>query len=48
MTGCEVVRGDFDDTDSLVEATKGAQGVFLVTDFWSAMDREGEIRQVSS
>ena len=32
--GVEMVKGDFDDTESLVAAMRGAHGVFAVTDFW--------------
>jgi uncharacterized protein YbjT (DUF2867 family) len=32
--GAEMVRGDFDDVDSLASAMAGVHGVFAVTDFW--------------
>ena len=32
--GAEVVRGDFDDAESLAAAMAGVHGVFAVTDFW--------------
>jgi len=32
--GAEVVRGDYDDPDSLVAAMEGVHGVFAVTDYW--------------
>ncbi len=32
--GVEMIRGDFDDAQSLVTAMDGAHGVFAVTDFW--------------
>ena len=41
--GAEMVKGDFDDTGSLVDAMKGTTGVFAVTDFWEH-GFEGEVR----
>lgn len=33
--GAEVVKGDLNDTESLVAAFKGANAIFSVTDFWA-------------
>ncbi|CAE6398964.1 unnamed protein product [Rhizoctonia solani] len=40
--GVEVVRADFDDVDTLVAAFKGCYGVFGVTDYFDAFDREAQ------
>lgn len=42
--GAELVRGDFDDRDSLDGGLDGAQAVFSVQNFWEA-GAEGEVRQ---
>ena len=42
--GIEMVKGDFDDVDSLNGATQGVYGVFSVQNFWEH-GKEGEIRQ---
>ena len=42
--GIEMVKGDFDDVDSLNSATQGVYGVFSVQNFWEH-GKEGEIRQ---
>ena len=34
--GMEVIRGDLDDKQSLVQALRGAHGLFGVTDFWES------------
>jgi len=34
LKGVDVVRADFDDFESLLEALKGASGAFLLTNFW--------------
>ena len=39
--GCEVVAGDMNDFNSLLKATKGAHGVFIVTTV-----SEDEMKQV--
>lgn len=41
--GIEMVRGDFDDTESLASAMKDVHGVFAVTDTWEH-GYEGEVR----
>ena len=46
VLGCEMVAGDMNDMDSLLEATRGAHGVFIVTDFYVTCKQEDEIRQV--
>ncbi|XP_046554651.1 nmrA-like family domain-containing protein 1 [Haliotis rubra] len=40
--GCDVVVADLDDKPSVVEAMRGAYGVFLVTNYWEDMDEERE------
>ena len=45
--GIEMVRGDFDDMDSLNRAAQGAYGVFSVQNFWEH-GKQGEIRQGSN
>ncbi|KAG8715801.1 hypothetical protein FRC11_014796 [Ceratobasidium sp. 423] len=40
--GVEVVRADFDDIDSLIAAFQGCYGVFGVTDFFDAFEREAQ------
>ena len=41
--GANMVRGDFDDIESLVAAMDGAHGVFAMTDFWEhGYDKEVE------
>ncbi len=45
--GIEMVRGDFDDIDSLNRAAQGAYGVFSVQNFWEH-GKQGEIRQGSN
>ncbi len=42
--GIEMVKGDFDDVESLNSATQGVYGVFSVQNFWEH-GKEGEIRQ---
>ena len=44
--GCEMVTGDMNDVDSLVEATRGAHGVFILTDYYATQKKEVEVRQV--
>ena len=46
ISGCEVVRGDFNDAGSLIAATKGAYGAFVNTDFLAAGSKEADIKQV--
>jgi len=43
--GCEVVEGDMDKPDSLKLAFEGAEGAFLVTNYWETQDTEKEYRQ---
>eukprot|EP00536_Pseudo-nitzschia_multiseries_P008052 jgi/Psemu1/19457/gm1.19457_g len=43
--GCEVVKADADDVDSMVLAFTGAYGAFLVTNFWADMSMAHEIEQ---
>ncbi|CAE6406962.1 hypothetical protein ACGC1H_002277 [Rhizoctonia solani] len=38
--GVEVVRADYDDVDSMIVAFKGCHGVFGVTDYFDAFERE--------
>ncbi|KAJ1302025.1 hypothetical protein OPQ81_000860 [Rhizoctonia solani] len=40
--GVEVVQADFDDVDSLIAAFKGCYGVFGVTDYFDAFEREAQ------
>ncbi|CAE6405712.1 unnamed protein product [Rhizoctonia solani] len=40
--GVEVVRADFNDMDSLIAAFKGCYGVFGVTDYFDAFEREAQ------
>lgn len=40
-----MVQANVDDAASLSTAIKGSYGVFGVTDFWSILDKEREIRQ---
>ncbi|BCY09234.1 NmrA/HSCARG family protein [Actinoplanes sp. L3-i22] len=40
--GAEVVVGDYSSPEGLAEAFAGADGAFLVTDFWTHMDPEKE------
>jgi uncharacterized protein YbjT (DUF2867 family) len=43
--GVEVVRADLDDKGSLVNAFRGADGLYAVTDFWHKMSVEYEYKQ---
>ncbi len=43
--GVEIVKGDLFDRDSLLAALKDRDAAYLVTDFRSAEDVPGEIRQ---
>lgn len=43
--GCDVVKADADDVESMVSALKGAYGAFLVTNFWADMSMKHEIEQ---
>ena len=43
--GVEMVKADVDDPESVKQAVSGSYGVFGVTDFWSIMDKEREIKQ---
>lgn len=43
--GIEMVKADVDDAESVKTAVKGSYGVFGVTDFWSIMDKQREIKQ---
>ena len=45
--GIEMVKGDFDDMDSLNRAAQGTYGVFSVQNFWEH-GKQGEIRQGSN
>ena len=45
--GIEMVKGDFDDVNSLINATQGVYGVFSVQNFWEH-GKQGEIRQGSN
>ncbi|KAH7345612.1 hypothetical protein B0J17DRAFT_44550 [Rhizoctonia solani] len=40
--GVEVVQADFDNLESLIAAFKGCYGVFGVTDYFEALEREAE------
>ena len=40
------MAGDLNDMDSLLEATRGAYGVFILTDLFSSGKKEIEIQQV--
>jgi len=46
--GAEVVAGDADEPGSLEAAFAGAQGAFLVTNFWEHMSPEREIAQATA
>jgi len=43
--GCEVVEGDADKPDSLKKAFEGAEGAFLLTNYWEHHDTEREYQQ---
>ena len=43
--GCEVVKCDLDDKESVEKAIHGSYGVFLVTDYWEHFSKEKEIDQ---
>ena len=43
--GCEVVRCDLDDKESVEQAIRGSYGVFLVTNYWEHFSKEKEIEQ---
>jgi uncharacterized protein YbjT (DUF2867 family) len=45
--GCEVVEGDADKPDTLERAFQGADGAFLLTNFWEHKDFEREYRQAT-
>ena len=40
------MAGDMNDVNSLIKATRGAHGVFILTDFYVTCKKEDEIRQV--
>jgi uncharacterized protein YbjT (DUF2867 family) len=46
--GVDVVKGDFNDLNSLKEAFNGAYGVFCVTNFWEGLDAEVEKKQAKN
>ena len=46
--GAEVVAADFDDTESLKNAFKGAYGVFAVTNYWEHFDPQKETAQAGN
>ena len=41
-----MVKADFNDEGELAAAMEGAYGCFLITDFWSTMNMDKEIKQV--
>ncbi|XP_054848495.1 nmrA-like family domain-containing protein 1 isoform X2 [Eublepharis macularius] len=43
--GAEVVKADLEDAQSLEVALRGADGAFLVTDFWEHLSEEQEVAQ---
>ncbi|CAH3027862.1 unnamed protein product [Porites evermanni] len=43
--GCEVVKCDLDDKESVEKAIRGSYGVFLVTNYWEHFSKEKEIEQ---
>jgi len=43
QAGAEVVIGDLDNIESIVEAMRGCYGVFGVTDFWEHFDDENQL-----
>mmetsp|Transcript_26172 Transcript_26172/g.45010 ORF Transcript_26172/g.45010 Transcript_26172/m.45010 type:complete len:467 (-) Transcript_26172:91-1491(-) len=43
--GCEVVKADFDDFESLVRACQGVHGVFSVQNYGEVMDLDKEVAQ---
>ena len=43
--GCEVVKCDLDDKESVEQAIRGSYGVFLVTNYWEHFSKEKEIEQ---
>lgn len=43
--GCEVVKCDMDDKESVEQAIRGSYGVFLVTNYWEHFSKEKEIEQ---
>ncbi|MFB7373070.1 NmrA/HSCARG family protein [Streptomyces sp. NPDC056222] len=46
--GCEVVRADMDDEESLGPVFEGAYGAFLMTNFWEGMNAEHEKAQAEA
>jgi uncharacterized protein YbjT (DUF2867 family) len=46
--GCEVVRADLDDVDSLRAAFAGAYGAFCVTNFWEHFSAPRETQQANN
>ena len=46
--GCEVVRADLDDVDSLRAAFAGAHGAFCVTNFWEHFSAPRETQQAKN
>ncbi|KAG9529396.1 hypothetical protein KCU93_g3582, partial [Aureobasidium melanogenum] len=43
--GVEMIKADLNDRSSIEAATKGAHGVFAMTDYWSLLDKDKEILQ---
>ncbi|KAL5011636.1 hypothetical protein ScPMuIL_010187 [Solemya velum] len=43
--GCDVIKGNFDDENSIEACVQGASGCFLVTNFWEHLDKAKEIKQ---
>lgn len=43
--GCEVVKCDMDDKESVEHVVSGSYGVFLVTNYWEHFSKEKEIDQ---
>ena len=43
--GCEVVKCDLDDKESVEKAIHGSYGVFLVTNYWEHFSKGKEIEQ---
>jgi uncharacterized protein YbjT (DUF2867 family) len=41
--GAEIIKGDFEDIESLKTAMKGCYGVYGVTDYWEHFDREYDL-----
>ena len=48
ISGAELLKADFDDSESLTKALEGAYGAFVVTNYFDSnvQDKEKEVKQV--